>query len=99
MAERRPIGAHERAVRKDVRALADRTGIEAYTAVALELAKRLDAGNLEPGEQARLAAELRRTLVELGRVGTKKPVADNLDELRQRRQQRKRRQEQQEQQA
>lgn len=85
MAERRVQGTRERAVRKDLRGLATLEGVQSFAALAIELAKLMDAGGLDAKDQARLAAELRRTLIELGRVATKKPADDHLDELRKRR--------------
>ncbi|WP_433252898.1 hypothetical protein ACQPYK_08630 [Streptosporangium sp. CA-135522] len=87
MTERRVQGPQERAVRKDIRRLASLDGAESYAAMAIELAKTLDAGDLEAAERSRLTSELRKTMIELSRTAPKKPATDHLDELRQRREQ------------
>ncbi|MEV4158999.1 hypothetical protein [Nonomuraea dietziae] len=89
MAERRQQGPQERAVRKDLRSLESREGIESLAALALALARTLDGQVDKASDRARLSSELRRTLTELGRVARKKPVSDRLDEVRRRREQRR----------
>lgn len=89
MAERRKQGLRELAVRRDLRRLASLEGVESYAALALELAKTMDGGGLEPKDEARYTSELRRTLIELGRVAIKAPATDGVDELRERRSRRR----------
>jgi hypothetical protein len=89
MAARRQ-GPREAAVRKDLTARGDLLGVEALAASAVELAKSLDAGGLQPGDVARLSAELRTTLRELAKAAPAASVTDGLDELQKRRDQRRR---------
>lgn len=85
MSPRRRVGPQEAAVQRDLERLpeADRNG--ALAALALNLARRLDAGPAGLRDTASVARELRATLVEIANRVVPLPEADPLDDLAERR--------------
>jgi len=81
MAQRRRIGAHERAVKRDLARVAaeDRTGGTA--ALALELARRLDEGGLTSRDLAAISAQFHAVMLTLGKKQEPAAVIDPVDEL------------------
>ena len=81
MAVRRRVGAHERAVRKDLARLPreDRAGGNA--ALALELARRLDVGDLTSRDLAAISGQIHAVLLTLAKRQEPAAVLDPVDEL------------------
>ena len=82
-------GAHERAVRADLRRLhpADRRG--GVAALALELARRLDEGELSSRDLATVSGQLHAFLLTLSKKQEPAAVLDPVDELARKRRERR----------
>ena len=75
-----------------VRADLQRWGIDEETSLAasaLDLAERLSEAEIRPAAASMLHAQLRATLVELGKLAKPEEDGDALDELQKRREQRR----------
>ena len=88
MTQRRRVGPHERAVKKDLARIPaeDRAGGQA--ALALELARHLDGGGLSSRDLAAISGQFHAILLTLGRKQEPAAVLDPVDELEKRRRRR-----------
>ena len=81
MTQRRRIGPHERAVKKDLARVPaeDRAGGTAQ--LAIELARRLDEGDLTSRDLAAISAQIHAVLLTLAKKQEPAAVLDPVDEL------------------
>lgn len=88
MATRRRIGAHERAVKRDLQRLAaeDRQG--ALASLALDLARRLDEGDASLRDLAAVSNQFHAIMLTLAKMQEPAAVLDPVDELAKRRKRR-----------
>jgi hypothetical protein len=81
VAARRRVGAHERAVRKDLARIPAEDRAGGTAALALELARRLDGGGLSSRDLATISAQFHAVLLTLAKHQEAPAVLDPIDEL------------------
>ena len=86
--KRRAIGPHERAVRKDLARIPAEDRAGGTSALALELARRLDEGGLTSRDLGTISAQFHAVLLTLSKLQEPAAVLDPVDELEKRRRRR-----------
>lgn len=81
-------GPNEEAVLRDLAALPEDLRKGGIAAIAITLAKALDAGDMSPRDTAAMAAQLRMSLTTLREIAPGEAKGDHTDEVRERRERR-----------
>jgi hypothetical protein len=85
----RDPGPMEAAVRRDLDRWGPKVADTALAASALDLARRLDVGDVRPTAASLLHAQLRATVLELTELAPDEAEADDIDELQRKRNERR----------